>query len=437
MCKEINPLFFTDDGILGKMTAGIEGGQIIVEADVAADGDVTVTLRKKEEEFQFNQCPPSAGTSDSIQYTASMQSGQAAVTLDNQITQAGTYFIEATFTSLDGVPFEGDSVDLFYADTLTVYGTESPAGLVLCSDKEIVAKAEPRESDGQFPIGEQVAVESRSDLGINAFNTSQVAGTEFDAFTVYITDTQGRIRIDSVTGKPVDPGAVTITSSSGEEITVNRSNEDPYHVQALFRTAVREGAYRVSDALGYFGEVIVTVPETDPAQLAEEITEAGILPAAVTVVELQNAHGVAQVAVNPGPLTPDETFVTTLYEASFKLFDEFGNSNYDYQVQPFTEDDTGTFRVSSANAAQINHPSRGYGIPGRVNIDGTSDAAEIVYDAKGENAFAGEDSIKITFTKPGLPISGLSVTTSVPSAQAECEAQGGVWDATTTDPGSC
>ncbi len=517
-----------NDGIMGAMTAGKEGSKIYVEAiNPIAVGDVTVTLRKKA--GMMNQCPqPEAA--EPISYTARMQKGIASVTVDSNVVKAGEYYIEATFADLEGQLFDGDSVDLFYSDTVMVQGTGAPSGLVLCSDKTVVAKAEA--GTGAFPAGQQVsqgtkikavvvdeygnvtsnntgenirisvqdnngifsntalnltvpdgaietvatdesgpgtdsvvgnaaneiamigtasltatavdsagtaltginpspsldirvvadalqvsAVQQDTALGIKTFNTSQLAGAEFDAFTVYITDSQGDMRVDSISGKPADPGAVTITTSAGEVLTVNRKNETPYHIQALFKIATDKGTYLLGDALGNFGQTIVTITETDTVRLARGITEAGILPAAATVVELQNAHGIKKDTVNPGPINTEDKFETSLYEVSFKLFDEYGNSVTG--VQPLTEDDTGTFRISSANAAEVIHPVRGYGIPGRVEANGQGEVAKIVYDTDGEKNFAGEDTIQVAFTKPGLGVDGLSVKTTVPKPHTQ------------------
>ncbi|MBE9561488.1 MAG: hypothetical protein IMF12_01310 [Proteobacteria bacterium] len=521
-----------NDGILGAMTASQEGGKIYVEAiNPIAVGDVTVTLRKKD---AMAQCPqPEAA--EPIAYTARMQKGQASVTVDSKVVKAGEYYIEATFTSLgsDGVPgepFDGDSVDLFYSDTVMVHGTGVPSGLALCSDKTVIAKAEAGD-DNAFPTsqvaqgtkitaivvdeygnitsnntGENIRVsvqdangifsntslnlnipdgtttsvatdesgpgtdsivgntineiaamgttslvatavdssgaaltgitsskplelkivadalkvaivEEDTDLNIKEFNTSQLAGAEFDAFIVHITDGNGNTRVDSITGRPADPGAVTITTSVGEVLTVNRKNETPYHIQALFKKATDKGTYLIGDALGNFGQTLITVTESDPMRIERGIVEAGILPAAATVVELQNAHGIKRDTVNPGPITAEDRFETKLYEASFKMFDEYGNSVTG--VQPLEEDDTGTFRISSANGTSVTHPPRGYGIPGRVEADGRGEVATIVYDTDGEGAFAGEDTIQVTFTKPGLGVDGLSVKTTVPKPHTQ------------------
>jgi len=518
-----------NDGIMGAMTAGKEGARIYVEAiNPIAVGDVTVTLRKKA--GMMNQCPQ-PGAAEPISYITRMQKGLATITVDSKIVKAGWYYIEATFADLEGQPFDGDSVDLFYSDTVMVEGTGIPNGLALCADKTVVAKADVNTS-GAFPGGEQVsqgtkvkavvvdeygnitsnnsgadirisvqdangifsntalnltvpdgaattvatdesgpgtdsvvgnaaneivmigttsltatavdsagtalsgispsesleikvvadalqvsAVPQDTALGIKEYNTSQLAGAEFDAFTVYITDSQGNMRVDSVTGKPADPGAVTITTNAGEKLTVNRKNESPYHVQALFKTATDKGTYLLGDSLGNFGQVLITVAETDPIRTARGITEAGILPAAATVVELQNAHGTKRDTVNPGPITVDEKFETSLYEASFKMFDEYGNSVTG--VQPLEEDDTGTFRISSANATLVTHPPRGYGIPGRVEATGQGEVAKVVYDTDGDGAFAGEDTIQVTFTKPGLGVDGLAVKTTVPKPHTQ------------------
>jgi len=108
----------TDDGISGEMTAGTAGGQIVVWAkNSAASGDVTVTLKGAEE----------------YTYTAAMTQGSATVTLDNKLTQAGEYYIEATMG-------DDSSVQMVYPDKLKVWSTGKPTSLKLYATKERIAK---------------------------------------------------------------------------------------------------------------------------------------------------------------------------------------------------------------------------------------------------------------------------------------------------------
>jgi hypothetical protein len=515
-------------GISGAMTAGIAGGQVLVRAgNPLAAGNVTVTLRKidnpkvkdannKDTRTPLTgaECKPDEGCHEYV-YQADMRQGRAVANLDNSVTKAGMYYVEATF---DG--FEGDSVDLFYADTLEVLSTGTPKGLKLSSSKQTITK--PGDdynyaSGGEIGQGTKVwgvlldeygnatsngagsgdikisltdanGVFSNTALNLtvpaNSYtgkteasgstNTTdsvignakdeilkvgssslvavavdkqnepiasiapsdplevkvvtdglkvesnltmpQLAGTEFDAFTVYVTDNEGRIKMDA-NGKPLDPGPVKLTSASGESITVNRKNEAPYHVQGLFRTVTASGDYMVADAAGNYGEVMVSV------------MGAGIKPAAATVVELQNAHEVKQSVVNPGGMTDEKRYITTLPESAFRMFDDYGNPVTG--KQPLKEDDTGTFTAASANGTVgYNTPEKEYGIPGRVYFEPldamgnpTSDskakshAVTITYDTTGSDAYAGEDKIQVNFTKPGLGAKSLTVSTNVQAPQ--------------------
>jgi hypothetical protein len=506
-----------DDGISGAMTAGIQGGQIIVEAgNPYARGDVTVTLRKTNNPtntmnkvLRGDECIKDNGCYE-YTYPAEMQRGIAIVTLDNQVTKAGTYYIEATF---DG--FEGDSVDMFYADTLKVHSTGIPKGIALSSNKNTVAKPGdtfdfatasntmgvgqgtkitgylldeygnmtsngtkselriavqdaqgvfsntalslkvPADSKGMMATTEAsgnqpttdsivgnakdeiqkvgttslvaVAVDNQNEpigsiapskpLAIKVvadslkvgpvLTASQLAGTEFNAFTIHVTDGTGKVKVDNE-NKPVDPGPIVIKTRSEETITVNRKNESPYHVQALFRKATPYGSYLVGDKAGNYGQVEVWVDSGNPMV-------GGILPAAATVVELQNAHGVAQTRVDPEPLTLDKKYVTKLPESAFKMFDDYGNAITG--AQPLSEDDTGTFTVTSSNGTvAYTTPELNRGIPGRKNGMSTYNAT-ITFDTKETPAFAGEDSIQVNFTKPGLGARSLTIKSVVPAVK--------------------
>lgn len=516
ICEEYGP----DNGIWGAMTAGMQGGQILVEAgNPYARGNVTVTLRKTNNPMDDNNKPimgddcAEDGGCYEYKYDAEMQRGIAIITLDNQVQKAGNYYIEATF---DG--FEGDSVDMSDADILKVHSTGNPKGIALWSEKGTVAKpgndfdfstvthtqgmgqgtkinaylldeygnatsngtnselriavqdaqgvfsntalslTVPADSMGKIayakaadeensttdsivgnaldeilkvgstslvaiavdnqnepigsispsePLAVKVVADSLQVTPLASFNTSQLAGTEFNAFEVFVTNGEGQVKVDNE-GMPIDPGPVVIESSSGEEITVNRKNEAPYHVQALFREATPYGSYLVGDKAGNYGEVEVWVD-------ASNSMNGGILPAAATVVELQNAHGVSQDRVDPDPLTADKKYITGLPESAFKMFDDFGNAITG--DQPLTEDDTGTFTVTSSNGTVgYTTPELNRGIPGRKVGMNTYDAT-ITYDTNETPAFAGEDSIQVNFTKPGLGARSLTIKSVVPAVK--------------------
>ena len=126
----------TTSGIDGTMTAGAEGGQITVKAydsdgnmESLASGLVTVTLRGYGTETI-------GGNSASKSYTlaGNMVSGEAKISVPSTVTAAGIYYIEAR---LGG--FDGDSIDMTDADTLTVRPVESPVKLKIESQKKTIS----------------------------------------------------------------------------------------------------------------------------------------------------------------------------------------------------------------------------------------------------------------------------------------------------------
>jgi len=116
-----------DNGILGGMTVGQSGGQIIVwDANPKAIGTVTVTLKG----------PKGADDTQEYTYTGEMADGQATITVDSQITTAGEYYIEATMEVGDKTL---SSVDLFYSDIVKVSSTGVPTQLKLSATKKRIA----------------------------------------------------------------------------------------------------------------------------------------------------------------------------------------------------------------------------------------------------------------------------------------------------------
>lgn len=155
-----------EDGIQGVMTAGIRGGQIVVRADNSSiNGTVKVVLRQVADLMAMeNPANPQEGMNavrlmkdylidektgkeidpQEYEYTARMIQGEAVVTLDNRITKAGDYYIEAEFLVGDnakpGIDEDGDqyaysSVDMVYRDTLKIMPTGIPTSLKLYSVK--------------------------------------------------------------------------------------------------------------------------------------------------------------------------------------------------------------------------------------------------------------------------------------------------------------
>lgn len=219
---------------------------------------------------------------------------------------------------------------------------------------------------------------------------SRIAGTEFNAFTV------GIVGGDNVT-KTVDPGAIMIKNmATKEEITVNRKTDGTNIVQALFQTATSKPSYLLSDKAGVLGQVWIDA--------------SGIDRGAATKVELQNAHGEAQMSVMPGKISTDKKYTVKLPEVAFKMFDSYGN-----KVTPGDENITGTFTVTSSNgAATYQTGGKNYGVPGR---DMGNYHVKVTYDATGAKKFAGDDKIGVQFTKPGLGSANATIDTTIPGLQ--------------------
>jgi hypothetical protein len=218
---------------------------------------------------------------------------------------------------------------------------------------------------------------------------NQIAGTEFNAFTVGITGG------DNV-AKTTDPGAIMIkNTSTAEEITVNRKTDGSNIVQALFQKATSNKRYLLSDKAGVLGQVWIDA--------------SGIDRGAATKVELQNAHGETQTSIMPGSISADKKYTVTLPEVAFKMFDSYGNA-----VTPGSEDITGTFTVTSSNGATTYQAdNKNYGVPGRDK----GNSAKVTYDATGAKKFAGDDAIGVQFTKPGLGSANATINTTVPGLQ--------------------
>lgn len=482
-----------DNGVMGEMMVGQNGGQILVLAEnSSASGQVTVTLRSKD-----------GVTGQEYSYSQRMEEGRAIVTLDGSVTNTdslnvyGEYYIEATFEG-----FEGNSVQLVNPDILRVWSKGVPRGLGIMSDKTTIVEPTAalraaglvqgayimvnlldeygnpttncnpvrgaasfapadfcRTTDaikvviegtridnsvrgvvpggsttgmammdaasgsdmilGNAPVSttEEVAVGTYTlnaiavddynnelaniamsdELAIKVvptsiqatslFDVARLAGTEFDFATVVIMDGDGTIRIDPNTSVPADPGPVRITNlRTQESIIVNRKSDGSNNIQGLFKQATwTPTQFLIGDAAGLYGQIVIDT--------------AAVVPAAATVVGLVNAHG--QEVMNVDPIKRDKQFVTVLPDVAFHMFDDYGNA---------INTATGEFRVTAANASDINYSNGNSGVPRR-----TGAFVEISYDGEGEQSFAGQDVIQTSFTKPGLGETTLDITTNVPA----------------------
>ncbi|MCK5877953.1 MAG: hypothetical protein KAG43_09980, partial [Candidatus Marithrix sp.] len=267
-----------NNGIMGAMTAGKAGGQIFVQAiNPVAVGDVTVTLRKKS---GMDQCPTEAEV-EPISYTARMQRGQASVTLDDKVIKAGSYYIEATFTDLEGKPFSGDSVDLFYSDTVMVQGTGEPNGLVLCSDKTIVTKAGTINSDGSidFPNGTQAAQGTHvKAIVVDEFGNVTSNNTGEDII-VNVSDANGLFKALSLTV----PNNVAESIASDESLpaTDSKVGNSAGEILEIGTTSL------VATAINGSNEPVVGITVSDPLEI--KVVDYSLI---VSVVEQDVPNGI-------------------------------------------------------------------------------------------------------------------------------------------------
>jgi hypothetical protein len=489
-----------DDGIYGEMTAGMAGGQIVVWAkNPVASGEVTVMLKGVEE----------------YTYTAPMTQGSATVTLDNKLTKAGEYYIEATMG-------DENSVQIAYPDKIKVWSTGKPKALKLYATKERVAKADftnsltndqiaqgteiwaklvdeygnsttqchPTKNDNDMTVctnstalnvtlddsnnvadttklqlyipasdpdgktqaktgdailgnqeGELVNV-GTSSLVASAFDSSgnpstivtgssdpleiqvvsnsltaevhsdftvdQMAGEEFNAFMdVAVLNDKGQVHVDT-SNNPINPGDVIIKSlATGEESMAPPDSSSI--VRGLFEKQTgSDYRYLLSDKAGNYGQVLLEA--------------AGIISAAASKVEFYNAHGQNITKVPATDIFPDKTYYTLIPEISFRMMDSYGNEKTG--DQPLTADDTGQFTLYSSNGTVIyNTPEGNLGIPGRWLQEyadtGYPSLVAVMYEATGENQFAGEDALTVSFTKPG--VEDMMLTTTVPAYQGLAE----------------
>ena len=463
------------DGIYGVMTAGHEGGQITVRAENKnAAGEITVTLRPMigtQEPYTFKQQMMPADQ------TKIDGEAQAIITLDASVTKSGIYYIEATFKDFDGNSVQmlnpdilevkstrkADKLSLwspkqriakpdfdklsgpavgqvtqgtyFVVTILDEYGNEtSPEnfgdmtvklqdskGVVsgvsmviadnassetsdwLGNDKdeviqlgtaELVATAVDKTTGDPLPITSSdtlsLTVTSGSVYVTGAPGTPSIvdAGTEFQ-FTdaLYVATNEGKAN------PAIDPGPIVIKSvATDEELSVYR--DDNAGVEALFREATAGvNEYLVSDKAGAYAQVLVNV--------------AAIQQAAALKVEIRNAHNQVVTTINPQEVNTQ--YVTTIPAVSVKMSDDYGNA-----ISP-PKRDTGEFRVSTPNAANVNYDGTSgadYGTPSETLNGGQ---VKISYDKKGDKEFAGEDRIVLNFTKPGLGLSELTIGTIVPA----------------------
>ena len=176
--------------IEGYMTAGQSGGKIVVKAkNEFATGTVKVTVTYHGHGDEEVPEPQS--------YTANMADGEAIVTLDNQLTKAGEYYLEATMEGVDG-----SSVGLVYPDKLKVVPTGIPEKLSLWADKQRIANPK----FGNFPAGSQIA------------QGTKVKGHLLDAY--------GNMTSNCVPERNEETGVVTCTASGDINVAIVDSSDN-------------------------------------------------------------------------------------------------------------------------------------------------------------------------------------------------------------------
>lgn len=490
--------------IEGYMMAGLSGGKISVKAkNEFATGTVNVTVTYNGHGDEEVPEPQS--------YTANMTAGKAIVTLNNQLTKAGEYYLEAT---MEG--FNGSSVGLIYPDKLKVLPTGVPKKLSLLADKQRIANP----NFGNFPAGSLIGQgtkvkgqlldaygnmtsncvpERNEETGVvscttgSEINVTIVDSSDNDDLKLIFTESKLNLHIpagsatgmmvaksgDAIIGnesgelawKDGKPKTGTIKlvaaakDSSGEAISTI-ANSDPLAIKVVdkslsalidpeFQNAQLAdnvfNAFQVTvintegQAIGRAGNVKVmstktteeytTAPDqnnvlpvsfkkqtwgdkqyliSDTAgNYAQVLVEgSAIVPSVIKKVEFHNANGRAITDVPPAEITADKKYIVRIPEASFKMYDEFGNMLTG--EQPLTSDKVGIFTVSTSNAASISYPSGSNGVPGRfMKVDGKSSHVRLVYDATGTKKFAGQDTINLNFSR-GTINQKPSLTSTIP-----------------------
>jgi len=236
-----------------------------------------------------------------------------------------------------------------------------------------------------------IKVVERSLAATALFSTDQRAGNEFDAFKVVV--------IGNV-GQPVGKaGAVAVKNTRTMEESVAAPDTTNNVLVSFEKQTWGNKEYLISDQAGSYAQV--------------KVEAAGIKPAKIEKVEFQNAHGQAVTDVPPAEITPDKKYFTRIPEASFKMFDQYGNMKTG--EQPLTAAITGTFTASTSNAESTSYiTSNGGGVPGRFElVDGKPSHVKVTYAATGSKAFAGQDTIKLSFSEASL--FSFSLTTTIPA----------------------
>jgi hypothetical protein len=246
---EPDGFYDNEDGIQGVMTVGLRGGQIVVKADTSSiSGTIRVTLREVADLMAMeNPMNPQMGQnavrmmSDYLDrdaegnlkpkeyvYTVRMIQGMAVLALDNRITKAGNYYIEAEFAVGDDAEVDEDgdgyaysSVDMVYRDTLKMMPTGVPDSLELKSVKQRML-GDPTINDGGSP-GTPLMVKFLDQYGNPTFNDPVETPTYAfgNPTTIEILDASGIANNDitptGVVELQINPGEKSSMPVNGNE----------------------------------------------------------------------------------------------------------------------------------------------------------------------------------------------------------------------------
>jgi len=174
------------DGIDGGMTAGKAGGQITMVAwrtVPKGPGDEANALVEQRATGTATLVLEGISTGQTYTYSASMVKGQAIFTIPSEVTKADTYYIKGT---LEG--YDGNSVDLYDDDTLTVLPTGTPNKLKLSSQKSVIGRALDAGNTGNPVDGSETMVKVTM---LDEYGNSLTMNPNAGGNTIKLSDTTG------------------------------------------------------------------------------------------------------------------------------------------------------------------------------------------------------------------------------------------------------
>lgn len=220
----------------------------------------------------------------------------------------------------------------------------------------------------------------------------QKAGTEFDAFTVVIKNNVGNTVMNGALTQ--NPGPITVTTSAGEAITIERKLDVPVDAVEVYyeKTTMDNGEYAnkylLSDTGGIHGQVWATGSK--------------IIPAAAFKVTLHNAIGDEITTVAPRYDLDEKRYITKLPERSFRMSDAYDN---------LITENVGEFNAKTPNATIKYVDTKGTTFGEVARTPGGQ--VHVTYNP---TTSPGDDQITMTFKKPALSSKTLQITTTIPEA---------------------